>query len=133
YCAVMLRQPVPEQRVRHTDANGAFALGDKRRRLEPRIEAVSIDFGLDAGQDLVPNVAAVHCSRTFRLRVGDSCPGAYCQARVLRAICRAIATFAPMISTIFSTAVENFGGSPYVDPAPGRGEGAVTEGFKHRN
>src|SRR5262249_17271810 len=55
---VVLRQPVAEERVRHADADRSVAIRHEGRRLEPGVEAVTVDLRLDAGQDLVPDVAA---------------------------------------------------------------------------
>ena len=64
---VVLVQPVAEERVRHPDAQQMPVVGDKRRRLEPGRINMLVDFGFDAGKDLVPDAAghvracACHC------------------------------------------------------------------------
>ena len=64
---VVLVQPVAEERVRDPDAQQMAVVGDERRRLEPGREDVLVDFGFDAGKDLVPDAAghvracACHC------------------------------------------------------------------------
>ncbi len=63
---VVLGQPVPEERVRHPDAQRAAVVGHEDGRLEPGVEAVPVDLGLDAGKDLVPDVAASHVSKMDR-------------------------------------------------------------------
>ena len=54
---VVLVQPVAEERVRHPNAQEMALVCDKRRRLEPGRINMLVDFGLDAGEDLVPDVA----------------------------------------------------------------------------
>ncbi len=54
---VVLVQPVAEKRVRYPDAQQMAIVGDKRRRLEPGRINMLIDFGFDAGKDLVPDAA----------------------------------------------------------------------------
>ena len=43
----------------------AAVVGDERGRLEPGVVAVPVDLGLDAGEDLVPDIAAVIVCRTL--------------------------------------------------------------------
>ncbi len=57
---VVLRQPVAEERVGNAHADRAVTIRDERRRLEPRVETVPVDLRLDAGEDLVPDIAAGH-------------------------------------------------------------------------
>ena len=53
---IVLGQPVAEERVGHADPNRAGFIRHEGRRFEPGIEAVPVDFGLDAGEDLIPDV-----------------------------------------------------------------------------
>src|SRR5262249_43162097 len=90
-CGVVLREPVAEQRVRHAHANRSVSIRDKRRRLEPGVEAVAVDFGFDSGQDVVPDVAAGHTFRgPFALgnpfRTGERTVEAAIFTRYLRAV-----------------------------------------------
>src|SRR3954471_1345876 len=57
---VVLGQPVAKEHVRYAHTNAVFAFGDERGRLEPGVEAVPVDLGLDAREDLVPDIAADH-------------------------------------------------------------------------
>ena len=52
---IVLAQPVLEELVRHTDADGATGIHHERRGLEPGIEAVAINFRFDSGEDLIPD------------------------------------------------------------------------------
>src|SRR5687768_18591601 len=52
----MLGQPVAEERVRHPHADGACLVGHERGGLEPRVKAVAVDFRLDPGEDLIPDI-----------------------------------------------------------------------------
>ena len=64
---VVLGQPVAEERVGDADADRAVAIGHESGRLEPGVEAVPVDLRLDAGEDLVPDIAPVMCVfGTFR-------------------------------------------------------------------
>src|SRR5436190_22534280 len=78
----MFGEPILEQRVRNADGNRTTAVGDKCRRLEPRGEAVAVNFCFDAGEDLVPD-ARVHAispekprKRDFRLLKRTAAPNA---------------------------------------------------------
>ena len=68
----MLRDPVLEERVRHAHRYRPPIIGNERCRLEPRIEAVTIHFRLNARQDFFPNIAGNH---------GDSCAFAFTARR----------------------------------------------------
>ena len=57
---VMFGEPIAIQRVGDADANPISLVGDEGGWLEPGVEDVAIDFGFDAGQDLVPDIAAGH-------------------------------------------------------------------------
>ena len=61
---VVLGQPVPEERVRHPDGQPPAAIGDERGGLEPGVEAVPVDLGLDAGEDLFPDASLSMPSRS---------------------------------------------------------------------
>src|SRR5690606_35501973 len=54
--SVMLRQPVTKERVGDPDTDGPSLVGDVGRRLEPGVEAVTVDFGFDPGEDLIPDI-----------------------------------------------------------------------------
>ncbi len=86
---VMFRQPVAEEGIRNTHPDRAVAVGDKRGGLEPGVKAVSVDLRLDAGQDLVPDVAGGHVvSGTFR-PLGNHLPAAArCQPAVYPPVTR---------------------------------------------
>ena len=52
---IVLRQPVSKQWSWNPNGQARAAVGDEGSRPEPRVEAVPIDFRLDARQNLVPN------------------------------------------------------------------------------
>ena len=60
---IVLRQPVPKERVRHPNPYGPVVVRDKRSRLEPRLKAMSVDFGFDSGEDSLPGVAGGRSAR----------------------------------------------------------------------
>ncbi len=103
---VVLREPVAEQVVRHPYTQCYAIVRHQRGGLEPGVEDVPVDFGLDAGEDLIPDVAAVMVPAYGRI-VGLS--ETFAQRRQCSPACRENLCF----STIFSTVVENFGGRPY--------------------
>ena len=57
---IVLGNPVLEQRIRHADGHGLAVVGDERRGLEPRIEAMAVHFGLNAREDFFPDIAGDH-------------------------------------------------------------------------
>ena len=54
---VVLRQPVAEQAVWHPDGQRGAIVRHERRRFEPGVEDVPVDFRLDASEDLIPDAA----------------------------------------------------------------------------
>ena len=56
----MLGDPILEEPVRHTHRDRASIVGQERGGLEPRIEAMAVHLGLDAGQDVFPDIARNH-------------------------------------------------------------------------
>ena len=53
----MPRQPVAKERIWHAHPDGLAVVPHQRRGLEPGVEDVTIDLGLDAGEDLFPDGA----------------------------------------------------------------------------
>ena len=96
----MLRQPVLEKRIRHPDGNGASAVGDKRRRLEPGVETVPVHLCFDPRENLIPDSGC-----PWRGSKGFSCGQGLEKFRENPAV-------SPDFSTIFSTGVENLGKKP---------------------
>ena len=121
---VVLRQPLAEHRVRHPHADQVAGLADEGTGPEPGVEAVAVDLGLDAGEDAVPDVLAVHVwpscvARVSRTPINTisyelSPPRTACQAsaqplhrrgkRPGLSGCAGLSP--PSISTVFSTTVE---------------------------
>jgi hypothetical protein len=57
---VVLRDPVLEQPVRHAHRHRMPVVGHESRRLEPGIETVTVDLGLDSPEDFAPDIACRH-------------------------------------------------------------------------
>ena len=71
---VVLGEPVLEERVRYPDRDARRLRRQQRVGLEPGVEAVPVNLGLDSGEDLVPDAGFHDVSsirsvrRDFRLR-----------------------------------------------------------------
>lgn len=52
---VMFGEPVDDHRIGHTDDERLAPVFEQRGVLEPLVIAVTVDLGLDASQNVVPN------------------------------------------------------------------------------
>ena len=52
---IVLRQPVGKERGGDANGQTGATVRDERSGPEPRVKAMTVDFRLDAGKDLVPN------------------------------------------------------------------------------
>ena len=126
---VVLGEPVAEEGVGHAHPDRAVTVGDKRRRLEPGVEAVPVDLRLDTREDLVPDVAGGHL-RAFRgpFALLEPCTweAADSAAGRLPASYKGLATFAPVLFHNFFHSCGNLRGETLRSrPGRRRGEGTV--------
>ena len=125
---VVFRQPVPEQRVRDAYTDSALAIGHEGRRLEPGVEAVPVDLRLDAGEDLVPDIAGGHL---LRFRGPFACLGTDYRGAVTAGpavylpVTRGLATFAPALFHNFFHSCGNLRGETLRPCHRTSGEGTV--------
>src|SRR6185369_16144006 len=122
-------------RIGHADANRAVTVGDEGGRLEPRVEAVPVDLGLDPREDLVPDVAGAHSVR-FCVRFGDLSPleaggrpGTTDRPDCLPGSYKGLATFAPALFHNFFHSCGNLRG----ETLRSRSRNVAGRGLYHSN